>query len=350
MGNMGNKLKELFSDQEMYDAKIEFDDATKYEEFCQALKRVSSEGTVEQIDGVKAVTTKAIDGNNSYLENNESLVSNMVIGLCPRKISIPVEIDGEKIAYYMNAFDIDNGIKLRSLESEIIEFKADYDKNKGKINFTYLTHMDMAKSILELINAYSKFCALLKVLFKGDIKPAESIIESLTISIRHFKMLLELEKTIGITIKPQNIAKETNANWMIEKIYFLLVKHEKIRDNEKLNSIDAVETGDETVGTELLASFIKTMDCEIFEETFTMYTVNCIFNAVISEIQVKDDGTKKIMFSDTESKPMYRVFSGFINEKDALIEQGALLENVNSYKNAHQFNELLNNHVKDFTI
>ena len=50
---------------------------------------------------------------------------------------------------------------------------------------------------------------------------------------------------------------------------------------------------------------------------------------------------KKLLFSDTDSNPMYRVYSGFLNKKEAEKEEKRVINKIEEYKEAKTLEEYL---------
>ncbi len=169
------------------------------------------------------------------------------------------------------------------------------------------------------------------------------MITFLSKSIRYFQRLHDLEVTLNINISPTKMKTEKDNDFLIEKLYLMLVKGEKIRSNNRLNFIKADifdgELGE--VGQEIMTTYIDKIEYELLGEKITVFLVNSIFNAIISKIEDNKNEGKKIYFSDTDTKPMYRVYSGFLSEEEAIHEQYNIRFNIQEYKDAKKIDEHL---------
>ena len=76
--------------------------------------------------------------------------------------------------------------------------------------------------------------------------------------------------------------------------------------------------------------------------TVTLHTANLLVNALVKDIQECDDGTVKILYGDTDSKPMYISFSAFKTKEEAEQEGDNILQHDEVYINALTSNAYIN--------
>ena len=75
--------------------------------------------------------------------------------------------------------------------------------------------------------------------------------------------------------------------------------------------------------------------------------MNSIFNAIVSEIDDVEDKSKKVYFPDTDVKPMYRVYSGFLPQEAAIEGQNNIRIKIQEYKQAKKIDEYLKMLIDD---
>lgn len=69
--------------------------------------------------------------------------------------------------------------------------------------------------------------------------------------------------------------------------------------------------------------------------------VNSIFNAIAEEVMEDENGNKKLLFSDTDSNPMYQVYSGYLDKNEVKKEEEKVINKINEYKEAKTIGEYL---------
>lgn len=339
---MANKLKDLFSDEEeKYAEKISFEDYDSYKAFGETLKEVMSTGQVKKVNGVKSIQTSLLDGENKYPIKTVENVSEVFVGPCRESISFPIEIDGKTDSINLIKMQLEDHLEIRSQNKAVVFMQLLMFAGQHKIQFTYNTHFENAVSMEMLIMEYKRTLAFVNVLFikEKNIPERDEMIDFFEKSIRRFEKLVELEKVLNIKVLPESIKNEHDTEYLTEKLYLMLVKKKKIRSNDRLNFVDKVQISDGEVGKEIFAAYINKIDCELYEQKFTIYTVNCIFNAIISKIEEDDNGERKVYFTDTDVKPMYRAYAGFLSETEAEKEQKNILPQIQEYKDAKKINE-----------
>ena len=67
----------------------------------------------------------------------------------------------------------------------------------------------------------------------------------------------------------------------------------------------------------------------------------------MKDIQKNDDGTLKILYGDTDSKPMYISFSAFETIEEAKQELDAISQRIGIYTNAQTSNTYINQYYEE---
>ena len=88
-----------------------------------------------------------------------------------------------------------------------------------------------------------------------------------------------------------------------------------------------------TIGSKIALTFLSTIEFNFLNQTVTLQTANFLINAFVKDIQ-EDDGTVKVLYGDTDSKPMYIAFSAFETEAEAEAEANNILQHDELYINA----------------
>lgn len=98
---------------------------------------------------------------------------------------------------------------------------------------------------------------------------------------------------------------------------------------------------------EVFTAYTDKIGYNIFGQTITIYIMNSIFNAIVSEIDDVEDKSKKVYFPDTDAKPMYRGYSGFLPQEAAIEEQNNIRIKIQEYKQAKKIDEYLKMLIDD---
>ena len=147
--------------------------------------------------------------------------------------------------------------------------------------------------------------------------------------------------TLKIKDEKINIKEAEEKEFLIEKLYLLLIENGKIRSNQKIKSINDVEIDKAVIGEPIFVVYVNEQNIDLFGNVITFYRVSSIFNAIAEDIKKDENGKKKLLFSDTDSNPMYRVYSGFLNKKEAEKEEKRVINKIEEYKEAKTLEEYL---------
>ena len=193
----------------------------------------------------------------------------------------------------------------------------------------YNVDMEKAKNINDLLEEYERMEAIIDLFFKKDVenKELEELRRWLTVSINYFRRFQKVLSTLKIKDEKINI-KEAEENG-------------KIRSNQKIKSINDVEIDKAVIGEPIFVVYVNEQNIDLFGNVITFYMVSSIFNAIAEDIKKDENGKKKLLFSDTDSNPMYRVYSGFLNKKEAEKEEKRVINKIEEYKEAKTLEEYL---------
>ena len=88
------------------------------------------------------------------------------------------------------------------------------------------------------------------------------------------------------------------------------------------------------IGDKLALTFLSIKEFKFLRQTVRLHTANLMVNAFVKDIQENSDGSVKIMYCGTDSKPMYIAFSAFKNEEEAKQELNRILQHDKIYIDA----------------
>ena len=358
---MGNKLKEVFSNQEIsYKGKISFKNKEAYEDFIEALNSVQEEGRTIRVNGVTDIETSVQTGNNIYPISEQEEIVDVIIGPSKEKVTFNIDTELGKRDINFSRFHTNDNIVLETKQDEIVYLKIVLEKGTGKSKITYRAQPEKDKSINEIIEHYNMMVAFFDRLFK---QPIEAIKKDTQIkewnsiksmkkyfeeAILQYKKLHFVEQEVEITIDPSKLQQDEEECWRdTEELYIILKKKMPIRINTKLTEIKTndlkinQQKENIKVGTALDVTFIKRKEFYLWGETVEIYTSNLLTNAIVKEIIELENGTTKISYGEEDSRPMFISYKGFKTEKEAENEMKSIMENKEAYVNAKRLGEYL---------
>ena len=104
-----------------------------------------------------------------------------------------------------------------------------------------------------------------------------------------------------------------------------------------------------SIGGKIALTFLSTIEFNFLKQTVTLHTANLLVNALVKDIQECDDGTVKILYGDTDRKPMYISFSAFKTKEEAEQEGDNILQHDEVYINALTSNAYINQFYSERT-
>ena len=169
-----------------------------------------------------------------------------------------------------------------------------------------------------------------------------------------FKRLHTIENELGLSISPSllnELPQEEQQD--IDELYLLLCKKQVVRLNAKLTSTDSTSiamnhsNNSLNIGNKIALTFLSTIEFSFLKQTVLLHTANLLVNALVKDIQECSDGTVKILYGDTDSKPMYIAFSAFKKEEEAKQEADSILQHDEIYINSLTSNTYIKQFYSD---
>ena len=147
----------------------------------------------------------------------------------------------------------------------------------------YNVDMEKAKNINDLLEEYERMEAIIDLFFKKDVenKELEELRRWLTVSINYFRRFQKVLSTLKIKDEKINIKEAEEKEFLIEKLYLLLIENGKIRSNQKIKSINDVEIDKAVIGEPIFVVYVNEQNIDLFGNVITFYMVSSIFNAIV---------------------------------------------------------------------
>jgi hypothetical protein len=351
---MSNKLKDIFSNKKFdFGGNLHFQDINSYNKFLEALRIVQNEGRAVKVKGVSSLTTKVRDGEMEYpfLEHKE--LTHFVIG--PSIEDVPFVINteyGEKTVLFKR-YQTTNEIILETDASEVVYFKIVFIKNTMNITFTYRTQPHLAKTVKDIVENYNTTIALLNTIFiykESQDLPDENaqiydLRETILGSELYFKRLYLVEQELELSFQPKQLNDIESDEEELDELYLLLIEKKVIRLNAKLNATEStgmkIKSGAQKleIGSKIDLTFLGDSEYKIYGQKISVHTANLLSNAIIKEVKEGEDGTIKVLYGDTDNKPMYISYTGFKTIDEAKQEMNNIMEYKEKYIDALTFDE-----------
>lgn len=149
--------------------------------------------------------------------------------------------------------------------------------------------------------------------------------KALRFTYRFYRQLCALEEVLQVSVKPTDVEASIDELAKINELYLLLVKKVPLHFDGQLNAtektsvnLDNTDTPIE-VGKEILITFYREQDVCVCGLSVHLYFVNILKHAVIKKI-VNEDNQVRLLYGDTDSKPMQLFFTAFLTEQEAAEE------------------------------
>lgn len=362
---MANKIRDIFSD-DMYniEGKIRFRDEEAHKKFLSALDIVQAEGRVVPVEGITSLSTKIVDKNTKYPIAEDDNIIDVVVGPSIENVSIPVLTrNGEKNVEFGRYFT-NECIILEAKKHAIVWFKFIIPKDKSKHRVSYKVQFQHAQSIEEVVDEFELAEAFLSKLYKQEDKePDETgmvavkdIKKYFATSADFLRRLVAVEQELGVKNSPCDLADLTEESRLdVEELYLLLCKKQIMRLNAKLTASDStmVEMAKRNealkIGDSIKLTFTGTTEYTMPSQKITLHTANLLQNAIIKDIQTDSDKVK-ILYGDTDSKPMYISFSAFKTQPEAKQECEKIIEHEDLYINAQTVIECIRGYDTSYRL
>lgn len=355
---MPNKIKDIFS-EDMFNINgvLHFSDEEAYKNFLSALEIVHAEGRVVPVDGVTSVSSAVNHMGTKFPLEEHTNITKVFVGPAIEPVPIVLNVDGEEKTITLFRSRTNDKIILRSAPESIVTFNFMFLLGENKHTVNYKVQFEKAKNIREISDSFSLAAALLEHLYRQeDNTPAENgkvslvdVKEYFRFYEAFFKRLSAIESKLGLTISPNllnNLPREEQHD--IDELYLLLCENKIVRLNAKLTSTDSTSINMNrtdtplSMGQKIALTFLSTIEFSFLEQTVTLNTANLVVNALVKDIQKSDSGTIKVLYGDTDSKPMYISFSAFRTKEEAEQEVNSILQHDESYINALTANQYIN--------
>ena len=356
---MPNLLKSIFSNDDIkYEGTIVFKDHDSQKKFYEAIETAYKEGRAVNVDGVESISTSVNSNDSSYpIETHDQICKSMVF---PAFDYVPIEVsvDGEKKTVTLIRKDLSDRIVLESMPNSVVSLSLSFSKeNLHNAQVSFTKHYENAKTVKDVSEGLKIAVSLLSFFFVQD-KTYSAEKESITLPdlINHFQLssvlferLSAIEEELEIAIPPTALNSITSENIAdINELFVLICQKKAMRTSFKLTSMDAAnllkneESEKPLLGSELFLTFMGKLDYELFGKTISLHTVCAAINAVVKEI-IYGEGTVKIIYGDTDTKPMYVSIKAFKTEDEATIEAADAMSHKEDYITAKTCREYLNN-------
>ena len=343
-----NRLRDFFSDDNGQDLfTISSNNKEDLQKILDAVEEVQNSGKPKSIKPDNAFFRRkiGIDDAQYDIEDKEKLLA---IHVYPdvSPVVIPISIDNKPDVYHFFKKQKGEKIEVHSMPDSIIDITLIIDVKSEKVDFVYRAQYDLTESLAELQHEYRRLLALTRTIFeKKDKSENEEQYRIVVVKIRRtiqlIQMIIDLSKAFSITVKPIDLESLENEEFSIEKAHLMIIQNRIIRTNDRLTSIDDAYVTDDEIGKSLAVSFLGVWHYNFFGTIVKIYIVNCVINAVIKSIEEDQDGKRKAMFEDSDSNPMYRAYTGYMNREKAENESRDLFNHIEMYANAKKIEEHL---------
>lgn len=346
---MSNKLKDVFSNA-MFDMgiTIKFKDHLAEAKFKEALKLVYEEGCSVPVEGIDSIQPKIKSGSLLLPVPIEGEISHVVVGPSVEIVPFTIETENGKMDLQLNRSETKSVIQLMTAPSNILSISIKYYKTDNRLSFSYRINYEKAHTVDEVINSYQAIIGLINRSFRLDTNKTsdeeqqklQNIINSLQEQFNLWKKIRGIEKQIGAAFSPAAFEYSSQEQLEVNELYAMLVEKKTIRISRKINPNEEASIVFEPNSTvpekdaEVILTFTSAIHYSLLGHEFPVYTVNLLSNAVIKEVITEEDGKIKVLYGDTDSKPMFISCSAFLTEAEAEKEFKVMMEHKDLYTNA----------------
>ena len=360
---MPNKLKEIFSD-DMFNMSgtLHFRNGEAYKNFLSALEIVYAEGRVVPVEGVTSVSTTVGHLGTKFPLEEQTNITQFLVGPAVEPVPITLDVDGKEKTITLLRSRTKDKVSLRSEPDSIVAFNITFLLGENKHTLNYKTQFEKAKSIGEVADSFGIAAALLAHFYNREETTSS---ESANISISDikeyfrrytsfFRHLSAIESKLAISISPDLLkALSLEEQQDIDELYLLLCEKKVVRLSAKLTSISSTTVSMNnaeaslSIGDKIALTFVGSIEFNFLNQSVTLHTANLLINALVKDIQECDDGTVKVLYGDTDSKPMYISFSAFQTNEEAKRESETILQHEGIYVNALTSNAYITQYYEE---
>ena len=346
---MPNRIKDIFSEDMLnLDGELHFRDDEASKNFLAALEIVYAEGRVVPVDGVTSITTKARHQGVEFPFMEHTNISNFVVGPSKEIVNIPLIVDARKKVLTLYRSQLKDKTILRSVSDSIVSFELTFLPHEERLAINYKVWFEKAKAIEDIVESFSVAATFLETLPKrNNEKTTEkqallfNVIKYFHRCAAFFQRLHAIENELDISISPSLLDKLSPEEQQdIDELYLLLCKKQVIRLNAKLTPNDSTtiimnhSNNLCSIGSEIKITFLGSIEFNFLTHSVLLCTSNLLVNASIKDVQESSDGAVKILYGDTDSKPMYIAFSAYKTEEEAREELKRIPQHDEDYINA----------------
>lgn len=340
---MANKLRDIFSEKEtLMTGTVGFIDKEAEARFADALKEVFQTGKTVPVDGVESVSMTIDSGAQQFpFKQVKGNISHFVVGPSFEKKDYPLEIDGENALLPLWFYRTEEGMIIRTATEEIIYLQLMVNFVENRTNVEITPHYEKARNIIEIINSLKKIECFLEKFFITDSVNTSPEYTSIMKHIKQTRFIYEMaqyaEETCGLRFKIPNIDLDENSSVLdLYELNLVLKRRIPVRMSAKLTatestSIELRNTYEEEIGHEILLTFHGEMEYNVWGEKIKLHSSNLLCNSVIKDIIMLDNGHTKVLYGDTEDKPMYVSYRAFKTEDEAKQELEHLIDHKEEY-------------------
>lgn len=345
---MGNKLKKMLESKDNgISFTLNFRNIEDRTDFINIINSIEKTGISQKVPTPQSMEMKKTKGDYQYPYEKIENIKDMWIYPSRGIVVFPIIVDGIQEKYSFARFETNGIVTLKNVKSEVVDVKMELNSKDNTVSFTHTSHPGNAASIDELISEYKRFLALTEFVFQKNAvdEKLEDTKKYFKYSLKAYIRIKELCEVLQIKSTPKMIVDEDDKDFLIEKLYLLLIKKAIIRQNDKLNNIEIVDIDNIEIGKKLFATYCQSAELEIYENHKEIYIVSCIFGAEISNVEIKENGKNTVYFKESEKYPMYRAYSAFLDKESAEKEMSNIMQKREQYENAisltDQLRELL---------
>lgn len=323
---------------------------------------VYAEGRVVPVEGVTSVSTTVGHLGTKFPLEEQTNITQFLVGPAIEPVPITLDVDGKEKTITLLRSRTKDKVSLRSEPDSIVAFNITFLLGENKHTLNYKTQFEKAKSIGEVADSFGIAAALLAHFYNREETTSS---ESANISISDikeyfrrytsfFRHLSAIESKLAISISPDLLkALSLEEQQDIDELYLLLCEKKVVRLSAKLTSISSTTVSMNnaeaslSIGDKIALTFVGSIEFNFLNQSVTLHTANLLINALVKDIQECDDGTVKVLYGDTDSKPMYISFSAFQTSEEAKRESETILQHEGIYVNALTSNAYITQYYEE---
>ncbi|MBR1634271.1 MAG: hypothetical protein IJ682_04315 [Lachnospiraceae bacterium] len=265
----------------------------------------------------KAIPVSTAETRNQKKQSLDMLNQGKVVAypfVQKNEVIIPVNASRKSDLMRM-IYESDGKVKsLRNEANEVvgIRFRKGLDSEAPIIDLE--TDFRKAGTLDAIINGYKRGLSLLKTIFRHN--NGNVMIRQLTRTVNYFKTVGELQELFNVTVEPGCLSLTEEHKKIVKELHILFIKKNALRTNDRLSSVGRAEIIKDQQGHDCIAC-IKECKVNLFDNFITYYTVNVIFNAILTERDSGLDEGASVTLKDTDLMPMFTAYTGHLTREEA---------------------------------